>query len=103
MAVRTKEEILESVRAVAGEDAGDTVITLLEDVADTMADYDNRIRESGDWKAKYEENDAGWRKRYADRFYGRADGGDPPMPDEPVPDETEREIRSYEDLFKEEA
>ena len=37
MAVRTREEILESIRSRIGEDTSDESISLLEDITDTMA------------------------------------------------------------------
>lgn len=69
MSVRANEEILEAIKKITGENTSDDVITLLEDVQDTLNDYGSRINEAGDWKAKYEENDTAWRKRYTDRFY----------------------------------
>ena len=66
---------------------------MLEDVSDTFTDLNERSGE--DWKTKYEENDKAWRKRYTDRFSGKADpeldqGGDEPEP-KPL---------TYESLFK---
>lgn len=69
MAIKANAEILEAIKKITGENTSDDVITLLEDVQDTLNDYDNRITQAGDWKAKYEENDSAWRKRYTDRFY----------------------------------
>lgn len=68
--VRTSEELMGSIRDYIGENHDDAAITLLEDMTDTLGDYNRRIQESGDWESKYRENDAQWRKRYSDRFYG---------------------------------
>ena len=93
MAVRTKEELLASIKARFGEDTSDESITLLEDVADTIGDYESRSGE--DWKKKYEENDSSWRKKYTDRFFN------PPDSDEDKGDEEEKPVpRTFEDLFK---
>lgn len=95
MAVRTRDEIIELVKTRIGEDTSDEALTFLEDISDTLSDYDTRITESGDWKAKYEENDAEWRKRYKDRFEGKE-------VDDPDPEEPEVKTYRYEDLFKSE-
>lgn len=68
--VRTSEELMSSIRDYIGENHDDAAITLLEDMTDTLGDYNRRIQESGDWESKYRENDEQWRKRYSDRFYG---------------------------------
>lgn len=68
MAVRTVDELLASVKEVVGDAiTSDKGISLLEDISDSFK------TEGEDWKAKYEENDATWRKRYADRFSGRGE------------------------------
>lgn len=69
--VRTSEELMGSIRDYIGENHDDAAINLLEDMTDTLGDYDRRIQESGDWESKYRENDEQWRKRYSDRFYGK--------------------------------
>ena len=95
MAVRTRDEIIELVKTRIGEDTSDEALGFLEDISDTLSDYDTRITESGDWKVKYEENDAEWRKRYKDRFEGKE-------VDDPDPEEPEVKTYRYEDLFKSE-
>lgn len=77
MAIRSKDELLNTLKAVLGDSIEDTGISLLEDISDTIGDYDNRLAESGDWKGKYEENDANWRKKYKERFF---EGSTPPPP-----------------------
>lgn len=68
MAVRTVDELLASVKEVVGDAiTSDKGISLLEDITDSYK------TDGEDWKAKYEENDATWRKRYADRFSGRGE------------------------------
>lgn len=96
MAVRTREEILESVRTMVGENTDDNSLGFLEDITDTLDDYETRVKGDGiDWKQKYEENDANWRKTYKERFFGKEE--DTPPVDEPedVPEEKTR----FEDLF----
>lgn len=70
MAVKTREEILAEVKARFGEQTDDETIAFLEDVSDTLTDLETNAKGDGtDWKAKYEENDAEWRKKYTERFY----------------------------------
>lgn len=100
MAVRTKDEILELIRARVGDDTSDSALEIIEDITDTLDDYDARIAGSGDWQRRYEENDAAWRQRYRDRFFG---SGNEDLIDEvdPVEDPTEPEgPQSFDDLFK---
>lgn len=97
MAVRTREEILEQVRTRLGDDASDEAIALVEDISDTMSDYEARANGDGtDWKSKYEENDKEWRKKYRDRFFsgGTDDNNDDGSDVEETP-------LTFEDLFKE--
>ena len=100
MAVTSRDEILRRVGAVIGDRSDDDVLGLLDDITDTLNDYDNRITESGDWKAKYEENDKSWREKYRDRFYNA------PETEEDYKDtyevEEDKKTLTYEDLFKEE-
>lgn len=102
MAVRNKNELMEALRKRLGDSVEDDVISLVEDFNDTIDDYDSRLQQVGDWKQKYEENDAAWRQRYRDRFFQ----GDSPenfagdVSDREIEEKTER-ARTYEDLFTE--
>lgn len=98
MAVRTREEILESIRNVVGDSTDDNTLQVLEDVTDTFTDFENKTANQTDWKAKYEENDEGWRKKYAERFYT----GDPsihPKNNVTVIDEPDDKPTRFEELF----
>ena len=97
MAVRTRDEILESVNEILGDNTDDNAITFLEDITDTITDLEDKARGDGtDWKAKYTENDEAWRKKYKERFYSN----------EPASKESEQEPepepeppKKFEDLF----
>ena len=93
MAVRTTQEIIDALKSSFGESPDDTQLAMLEDVSDTFTDLNERSGE--DWKTKYEENDKAWRKRYTDRFSGKAD----PVQDQGA-DEPEPKPITYESLFK---
>lgn len=97
MAVKSKAEILEIIKARVGDDTSDEALAIIEDVTDTLDDYEARIADSGDWKARYEQNDAEWRQKYKDRFFQPAAEPEP----EPEPEEVE-EKTTFEDLFEEE-
>lgn len=96
MAVKTREEILESVRARVGEQTDDETIAFIEDISDTLTDLETKAKGDGtDWKAKYEENDAEWRKKYTERFYSSDPGTDPEIP---KPDDTTKP-KTFSELF----
>ena len=65
--IRKGEELLAMIKGVIGEDTSDESLQLIEDVSDTINDYEDRAKE--DWKAKYEANDKTWREKYRDRFF----------------------------------
>lgn len=99
MAVKTREEILESLKTRLGEKPDDESISFLEDVTDTLDDFEKRANGDGtDWKTKYEENDANWRKKYAERFFSNEPEPNPKPEPKPEPDDTPR---TFSDLFKE--
>lgn len=100
--IRTKDEILASIKTRIGDDTSDEAIALVEDINDSFDDLSTRVAEAGDWKAKYEQNDADWRKKYTERFFEPS--GDDPM-DKVLNDLKNEEpeapkVLSYDDLFK---
>ena len=99
MAVKTREEILESFRTRLGENPDDESVSFLEDVTDTLDDFEKKANGDGtDWKSKYEENDANWRKKYTERFFSIEPESNPKPSTKPEPDDTPR---TFSDLFKE--
>lgn len=93
--IRKGEELLAMIKGVIGEDTSDESLQLIEDVSDTITDYEDRAKE--DWKAKYEENDKTWREKYRDRFFN----GKPESEPEDEPDDDRPKRLTYENLFKE--
>lgn len=81
MAVKTKEEILNQLKALAGDRSDDAMLAFIEDVSDTFSSYETRGGYTEDqmkaamaeWETKYNENDAAWRQRYRDRFFSSVD------------------------------
>ena len=98
MAVRTKDELLEIIRGRIGDDTSDETISFIEDITDTLSDYEEKATnsDSEDWKTKYEENDKMWREKYRERFFSK----EVEKEDE---DFSEDEVKSlsYDDLFEE--
>ena len=98
MAVRTKDELLEIIKGRIGDDSSDETISFLEDITDTLSDYEEKAAKSDeeDWKTKYEENDKMWREKYRERFFSK----EVEKEDE---DFSEDEVKSlsYDDLFEE--
>lgn len=90
MAVRTTDEILESIKTRVGDSTEDADIEFLEDVTDTLSDLKSKTEGQEDWKTKYEENDKQWREKYRDRFFEKKEEKkeDPEAP------------KTFEDLFK---
>ena len=80
--IKTKDEILSTISAVIGENNSEDAITLLEDITDTLDDYDGHTKDSTAWKQKYVENDRAWRQKYKDRFFEK---------------ESEETINTYDD------
>lgn len=108
MAVVTKEQIMEQVKAVVGENTDDATLKFLEDLTDTMSDLETKAQGDGeDWKTKFEENDREWRERYQKTFFSGTNGDkkDEPKNDltDPTDDPSEPpkdEPQHFEDLFK---
>ena len=99
--IKSKEELIEEIRAVVGDDTSDNVIALIENVSDTMTELETSDGE--EWKQKFEENDKMWREKYISRFTeGTAEPSAEAEPTtEPTADDEEKE-KTFEDLFEEE-
>lgn len=92
MAVKTREEILESLRGRFGEEPTDEDIAMLEDITDTFKDFEEKTSDATNWKNKYEENDKAWKKKYSDRFFSNDNDV---YPDEPE----DKPMKTFDDLF----
>lgn len=97
MAVVNKDTIMERLRENFNDNDSDDVLGLLEDVTDTLNDYQSRLEENGDWKERYEQNDREWRQKYKDRFFNNEPEPDP----EPEPDKDLEQASptTFEELF----
>ena len=95
MSVKTKDELLKTFDNIIGENTTDESISFLEDITDTLDTLSKK--DETDWKAKYEESEASWKKKYHDRFFAEA------VSSEETSNELEEDSKPkvrYEDLFK---
>lgn len=97
MAVKTMEEILESLRGRFGEEPTDDDIAMLEDITDTFTDFEEKTNDATNWKNKYEENDKAWKKKYSDRFFSK--DGDRIDNTGETDDPEDKPMKSFDDLF----
>ena len=105
MAIKTRDELLSIINDRIGDDTSDEALAIIEDVTDTLNDYETRIADAGDWKARYEQNDKDWRDKYKARFFAPAEeSGEVDMVDniDNLSEDGEVEIKTYDELFKEE-
>ena len=96
MAMKSKEEILAELKAVIGDNTDDAVITVLEDVSDTMDAY----AEAEDWRAKYDALNEEWRQKYIARFYDVAEVADKMADVVEEEIDEEEQVKTIEELFK---
>ena len=97
MSVLNSDQLLAKIKERIGEDSSDEALSFIEDVTDTLINYENITKDSTDWKAKYEENDANWRNKYKERFFSGKKDDD----DEIIDDDNDTQNYTFEKLFKE--
>lgn len=95
--IKTKDELFEAIKNKFAEDDSEETISLIEDITDTVNDYNSRLSSETDWKTKYETNDAEWRKKYKERFFNSAGNNEDDVPTDDVPEQNKK-LR-FEDLF----
>lgn len=88
MAVVERDALIQRITSLLSDPESDDSLSLIEDVTDTL-----EAGSSDDWKTKYEENDAAWRKRYKDRFLKK------PEKEPEIEDDEKEEKKTYDDLF----
>lgn len=103
MAVLSHDDFMSAVKSLAGDNADDNTLTMIENFTDTFNDLETRANDTTDWKSKYEQNDNEWREKYKARFFDGSAGTDPAIvikeQKEDITDDG-KEI-SFDDLFKE--
>ena len=90
--VRTKEELLQSLREKLGDSTDDSSLSIIEDISDTMDSFNDGT----DWKEEAKRIDNEWRQKYHDRFFTSK-----PVEEEDPLDAGEPEPKAlrFEDLF----
>ena len=96
MAVRSKEEIIAEINNRITEKT-DEVITLIEDISDTIDTLGGSNAGGKDWKAEAERIDREWREKYITRF---TSGGSDDT-DETITKPVDKKDYSFDKLFKE--
>ena len=93
MAIRTRDEIMNQLKTLIGEeDTSDETLNFIQDVSDTLGN-DNSAQRITELETQLEEQDKEWRKKYRDAFFTG-------KPDESIEDEPDKNIpRRFEDLF----
>lgn len=95
--VKTKDELMASIKSKFGDDTSDETIALLEDISDTL----DTTKDGSDWKKKFEDNDKMWREKYTSRFFDSpAEPSHPAEPNDPDPEEVKAEEIKIDDLFE---
>lgn len=69
MAILSREDLINRLSEIIGERSDDTVLSYVEDLTDTLSDYESRLSDSTDWKAEAERIDNEWREKYIARFF----------------------------------
>lgn len=101
MPILSKDQLLAKIKDRIGEDTSDDTLQFIEDITDTIDDYETKTKDSTDWKKKYEDNDAEWRKKYKDRFFNTPAKEE--HNDESDDSDDKPKTYEYKDLFKEES
>ena len=95
MSVLNRDEFMNRVNAFVGEDTSDEALSFIGDMSDT---FDELNKGSSEWKTKYDNLDADWRKRYKERFLSGSPEGDDKN-DEKVKDDDRALSIGFGDLF----
>lgn len=91
--IKPISELIETVKTRIGDNPDDDSVAFLEDITDTLTDYDNKTKDNTNWKEKYNELDKSWKQKYIERF-----SDDIEDPDEEI--EVEVEVpEKFDDLF----
>lgn len=113
MAVISREELVASVTARLGGEPDDDGIVLLENLSDTLDDYESRANvdiesERNAWEEerttlnnRITEIDNEWRRRYTERFNQPIENNNDPLMDKIIEDNTDISVEEIEveDLF----
>lgn len=94
MAIISRDELMNRLSTFLGENTSDETLSFIEDVTDTIEDYESKS--STDWEKRYNDLDNEWRKKYRDRFFRKV------KEDDEVIEEVDEEPKTYDELFEKE-
>lgn len=69
MAVVGKADLLATLQSILGERDDTEAIGFIENLTDTVTDYESKTADQTDWRTKFEENDKEWKRKYKERFF----------------------------------
>ena len=103
MAILSREDYLERLNTLVGEDNTDEALQIIEDFTDTFDNLgtQNDNNDNENWKQKYEELDATWRQKYRDRFMNSQTTEEDVIEEQKDNVETDGELKEYDELFEE--
>lgn len=93
MAIRTIDELMQTIKDRVGDSTKDEDITLIEDFNDSLKSFSESEATISDLRAENES----LRQKYRDRFFS---GGGDPKKDKPEP-EPDKTPKTFDELFKE--
>lgn len=100
--VRSRDEVMQMLQELTNGRTDDRTLEIIEDVTDTVDDYETRTADGRNWQQQYNDLDAEWRERYRQRFFeGPGPGADDRMDSlepEPAEDPDPAPTR-FEELF----
>lgn len=81
MPMLNKEQYLDALKKLTGDDTSDETLTLIADMTETydtlsVPASDNYREQAEEWERKYNENDQNWRKKYRDAFFNKPSDDD---------------------------
>lgn len=102
MAVLSKEDLFNKIKERIGDATDEETLTFVEDVTDTFNDLETKATGDGtDWKAKYDELDNSWKKKYRDRFFSGETSADEVKEEQEEDVKSDGEKKEFKDLFEE--
>lgn len=93
-----KEELLEAIQSVIGDNPTEEHLSFVENISDTYNDLEGRTQEL---QTRVEETEKEWKKKYTERFFSST----PIKKEEPETDPEDEQLEkaktiSINDLFK---
>lgn len=103
--IKSKEEILNSIKTIIGETPSDEAIALLEDITDTLesstggsSDEDKKTIE--ELQKQLKDNDDEWRRKYTERFFNPSPTPEPENNENNDDTDNEKDSpKTFDELF----